>query len=280
MDPVTDDARLLEERLKEPQTAAAIHRLLDNIDTLEASLKNISEMTTQAPALIAMAGDTLDGTIKQANANGIDVNERLQNVAGMAEQLSRKASTEQVSNLLALAEQAPDLISMMTDTVDGLMMRAHKSGVDVNEHVGNALGLAQRLTDKNTVTQLHQLLDMSEEAPNFISMMMDTVDGYSQQAQANGIDLNKAVSNGLGAALRLSAKMTPERVAAIEGLMDNLDEETLALATSASQALRTSQNQTTKINAIGLMGKMTDPDVQKALGFLTTFAKQFGQTLK
>jgi uncharacterized protein YjgD (DUF1641 family) len=50
---------------------------------------------------------------------------------------------------------------------------------------------------------------------------------------------------------------------------------------SAGQALATSQQVPPKpIGLLGALGALRNPEVQKALGFAVTFAKQFGRALE
>jgi hypothetical protein len=69
------DAGVLE-RLQEPATAAAVHRLLDRLDALTQVLDLIQPLLApagQLPGLVAMAVDSADELARQARASGIDI---------------------------------------------------------------------------------------------------------------------------------------------------------------------------------------------------------------
>jgi uncharacterized protein YjgD (DUF1641 family)/uncharacterized membrane protein len=182
-----------------------------------------------------------------------------------------------LGHLSGLVEQAPGFIAMAGDTVDALVGQTRASGIDVNERLQNVVAITEALTRAETVRQLSGLLELSQQAPGLISMVADTLDSYSQQAKARGLDMERGIFQGLEAAVRLSSTLSPERVRLLERLLDSLDERVLG---SLTQALEASQSATPSVGMMGVVKQMNDPDVQRTLGFLTRFAKVFGQGLK
>jgi uncharacterized protein YjgD (DUF1641 family) len=182
-----------------------------------------------------------------------------------------------LEGLSGLLEQLPGFVAMAGDTVDALVRQTRASGIDVNERLQNVLTITETLTRAKTVTQLSGLLELSQQAPGLISMVADTLDSYSQQAKARGLDMERGIFQGLEAAVRLSSTLSPERVRLLERLLDSLDERVLG---SLTQALEASQSATPSVGMMGAIKQMNDPDVQRALGFITRFAKVFGQGLK
>lgn len=56
--------------------------------------------------------------------------------------------------------------------------------------------------------------------------------------------------------------------------------EAVGVISSAADALVAGRNQSTpQVGAIGLVKALRDPDLQRALGFLTLFGKEFGKNL-
>lgn len=282
MDTLTrDDPRSLADRLQNPETVAGLNRLLDKLDTIEATLNAATTLTSEAPAFVAMAGDTVDGVMTSARRSGVDVNEHLANALQLAGRLTDTKTRATLETLLDLSDQLPNLTAMLADTVDGLVGRTASSGVNLTERTANLVQLAEALSRKETTAQLLSLLELAQGAPAFISMLVDTLDGYSRAAQADGVDLEKSVTRGLAATLKLAAELSPERLEVVNALLTSLDGDSTRVALAATKALASTQARTPQqVGALGLLGQLNDPDVQRALGFFTTFAKHFGQNLK
>lgn len=181
-----------------------------------------------------------------------------------------------LGSLNPLIEQAPGFIAMTGDTLDATMQKLQASGVDLNQRVNDVLDLSEKLTRAETIKQLSTMLDLAQQAPGFIGMMADTLDAYMQQVKSRGLDVEKGLFQGLEAALRLASTLNPERIRLLERLLGALDEGVLK---SLVKALDTS-SPVSSVGMMGLMKQMNDPDVQRALGFITRFAKTFGQGLK
>ncbi|MCA9993928.1 MAG: hypothetical protein KDE29_23270, partial [Anaerolineales bacterium] len=72
-----DGTLTLQQRLNDPQTAAALTRLLDRIDTLEQTVNTLARLLEQGPGLVSIAADSVDDAFRQATAAGVDVDARL-----------------------------------------------------------------------------------------------------------------------------------------------------------------------------------------------------------
>lgn len=78
----------LQQRLHDPQTVAALTRLLDGIDTLEQTVNTLTRLLEQGAGLVSMATDTVAAAFRQAAAAGVDVAARLRAALQMAEKLT------------------------------------------------------------------------------------------------------------------------------------------------------------------------------------------------
>ena len=240
--------RQIQERLSEEKTLQSINRLLDRIDTLEKAVENLTTIMAQGPGLVSMAADTVDESYRQAARRGIDVEQRLAGALQIAEKLTDPKMVEKLDNLLAFADQAPGLISMMVDMADESYRKAQKSGVNPEDRLSNALQIAEKLTATETVTKLNDLLVLAEQAPGLVAMLVDSIDEEMRKANTGGLDINNLMDYGKLIGLSLSdAKAMPE----------------------------------TKVTGVfGLLRALRDPDRQKALGFLMNFAKAFGSNMQ
>ena len=93
-------------------------------------------------------------------------------------------------------EQAPGMISVATDTLDDMYALMHRSGVDMEERVKQALVLLERLSQPKVMNSLNNLLDNLDlleglvlQAPGMTALMVDTVDDLIGNAAANGVNL-------------------------------------------------------------------------------------------
>lgn len=144
----------LEERLNEPDTAEALHRILDRLDAIEEAVDSISMAARQGPAAAAMVTDMADDAYRTAEEAGVDLDERLQLALQLVERLTAPRTVDvlsrltermdEVDQLLDLADQAPGFIAMLTDMVDDAYRMAEETGHDPERVLRNSLqGLVQ-----------------------------------------------------------------------------------------------------------------------------------------
>jgi uncharacterized protein YjgD (DUF1641 family) len=161
---------------------------------------------------------------------------------------------------------------------------------------GSAADLQERLRDPATAKALDHLLEhasdlariadaaalVSAQLPGGLAMFVDSADEIADRLTANGVDIGKGIANGAEAALRFGAIMGPDEVASIAALLESgvLDAKAVQLVGRLGAALATTASAApSPVGLIGAMRALRDPDVQRALGFLLAFAKQFGHSL-
>ncbi len=238
----------IQDRLNEEKTVQAIDRLLDRIESLEKAVANLTTMMEQAPGLLAMTTDAADEAYQKAAARGVNIEKRLSVALQMAEKLTAPAMVEKLDSLLGLAEQAPGLLAMTMDAADEAYRKAAARGVNIENRLGFALQMAEKLTAPAMVEKLDNLLELTEQAPGLLAMMMDIFDEEARKACAKGLDINAIpeVTNQILTAVT-KAKQMPE--AKVGGFFS-------------------------------MMRTMRDPDRQVAIGYLMNIAKALGQELK
>lgn len=265
----------------EERARNAVHLLTQLTEPkMMQQLEGLLATAEQAPGLVAMAGDMVDNAVRNAATHGIDLEERAGNVLHLLSRFTEPQMIAQLEQLLIMAEQAPGLVAMTGDMIDNAVRSAADAGVNLEERAFAGLHLLNRLTEPKMAAQLEQLIGMAEQLPSLLAMGGDMLDDAYRSATVAGVDIEMMVKQGGVAAQRLSDLMRSEEFTT---LMDSgmLDPKAVSLLGSAADALiRSKEKQPQKIGPMGLLGAMRDPDVQKALGFFMTFAKEFGKSIR
>lgn len=300
----TEAGKQLQERLTNEKTLNVLNHLLDRIDTLENAVERLATTLEQAPGFVSMAADMVDEGYRKAAERGVDVEKRLGAALEIAEKLTAPQMIDNLNQLFVLAEQAPGLTSMVADMVDEGYRKAAENGIDVEQRLGAALEIAEKLTAPSMVANLNQLLVLAEQAPGLSSMVADMVDEGYRKAAERGVNIEQRIGLALEAAEKLTAPKMIDNLNQLLTLseqapgliamgMDTLDEtyrrtaeEGIDLqaigvfAGNAGKAVSKAINQPTeKMGIFGLMRALNDPDRQKALGFLMNLTKELGKTM-
>jgi hypothetical protein len=112
---------------------------------------------------------------------------------------------------------------------------------------------------------------------------MDSFDDVMRTVSDRGIDVERGVLNGAEAALRFGATMDAEKVHELDALLRSgvLAPGTLRIIGELGRALtETAAAPPAASGPLGLLKALGQPDVQRALGFLVTFAERFGRRLR
>jgi hypothetical protein len=130
---------------------------------------------------------------------------------------------------------------------------------------------------------LRPLIALAQQAPAFIAVVMDSFDEAMQTAYGKGLDVERGLLNGAEAALRFGATMDAERVRELDAVLKSgvLGPSTLRVVGELGRALtETAAAPAATPGVLGLLKALGQPDVQRALGFLVTFAERFGRRLR
>lgn len=302
--PNGSEPRSLEEHLHEPSTEAALHRILDRMDRIEQALARLTEAVDQAPAVAPTMVDVVDDVARAADARGVDLDERLQNVLTLAERLTAPKTVEvltglldrldQVEQLTALLDQAPGFAAMTVDMADEAARRAAERGIDLDERLHGVLGLVEKLSAPETVRvlsallarvgDLEQLLALADQAPGFVAMMVDVADEWAARAAERGTDVETMLHATAAAARRLTELVGS---AEFQALLDSgvLDPRALGVVGTAGQALVRCQEECLsrpeppKTGLFGLLRAAREPEMQRTLAFLVHFGRFFGEAM-
>ncbi len=190
-----------------------------------------------------------------------------------------------------------DAIATGADVIDEKVAQAVGSGIDVDARMKGLGQLLEKLSDPTTVAaigelidslpQLAQLAKLANEMPNVLAMLGDVVDDYQKRCAADGLDVEKALTNGLQAALWLGSKVDHDHLCCIGDLLDLdiLNPHAVSVVNNAAQSLTSAQQHLcesptpTKIGMFGLLGALRSPEIQRSLAFAVQFGKCFGKNL-
>ena len=179
-------------------------------------------------------------------------------------------------------QRAPILIDGGAQVVDQLMGQAAEQGIDVFERGERGAALLIKASSPATMDLADKVLD--EEMLAGVGKLAD------KGAEVLKSDvLDTLLQSGLMDPERLGATIDAlDRLAAVtatpefQKLLDSglLDGKTLDVAGSATTALVESRSGSVEpVGLFGTLGKLGDPDVKKAMGFMFAVLKQLGQKL-
>lgn len=233
-------------RLAEEKTLLALDKILARLDTVEEAVSGLATAMHQGPGMVAMVADMADEAYRRTDANGVNLETRLKGALEIADKLTAPAMVDKLSNLLALSDQLPGMVAMTADMADEAYRHADNRGVNIEQRLGIALELAEKLTEPTMVNKLNGILAFSDQLPGLIALGMDTLDEGLRKARENGLE--------------------PETM--------------VEWAAQFGRAMREAQAApTTEVGLFGMLTALRDPDRQKALGFSLNFLKHLGKQL-
>lgn len=199
----------------------------------------------------------------EARASALDqVEARLARIEGM------------LARFEGLAQQAPGLVAMGGDIADEW---ARRDGA-ADARLRSALALADRISRPEMLDMINTIVVQLEMAPGLVAMAGDIVDELARQATRDGTNLQDATANLLGALQAfVKALAQPE----LQELWESGAFSPEAIGTMnqlARSVVRAKEEGEVRVGLFGAVGRMQDPDVQRAVGFALTMAKAFGES--
>ena len=300
----TNGAVNLEKRLQDPDTRAALVHLLDRLDTIERVVDALDRIEQQMPGAVRTGADMLDEELTRAADRGVVFDERAGEALRLAEKLTEPDTVDVLTRLIdrldrlealaSMADQLPDAAMVAADSLDDALTRAAERGVVVDERAREGLMLLEKMTEPETAAALGAVLDRSEhlerlsalaeDAPDAIATVVDILDTEYARAAERGYDPEQILRRSFNALGQLGDLFQSDE---FEALLESgvLDPEALQAVGSLGSALVDTQKEarrgeTPQRGFFGLLGALRDDDVQRAIGFITTFAKKFGQNLR
>lgn len=240
--------------------------------------------------------DRLERLIESADSPvGIDARKAHVIILHKLEQLEKREREldRLLDRVTLLEERIPDAAAMTADILDEEIRRLREEGVDPEARVAALRRLLVKATEPGVLEALGVLADaapalseiavMAERLPDFAALAADGFDEAYRDLEHRGIDMEAGVRRGMEAVLRLSQLIDAHHLDAMEQLLSSsiLDPETLAVISRMADALKESRGQPPeRVGPMGLVRALRDPDVQRATGFLVTFARKLGASLR
>jgi len=204
----TDGLAQLQDRLSDPSTAASLGRILDRLDSLESMLDRVETAAMVLPGLVSTVADTFDGLAARGQQAGIDIDERLASALELTERLTHPETLgvitrllsriDRLESLLALADQAPAALSMAIDTMDDIVRKGEKRGIDLDARLRSTFEFGEKVTSPETVEALTDVLDPG--AVSIVGMVGQTLVkcrneclAREEPLRAKGIDVLRAL---------------------------------------------------------------------------------------
>ena len=162
------------EALTEPHRLEALSRLSEQLPQLEALAKQLDAL----PGLLATAADVVDGWIRRAQNDGVDLDATLQAILPTLRVI---ADPKVVGALTTLAEKAPELADVVdqgpqmlaaaVDSLDGVMGRLVTQGVDIQKTAENAAVALSKFAALLNSPQYQALMNSGVLDPSALEMV-------------------------------------------------------------------------------------------------------------
>jgi len=182
---------------------------------------------------------------------------------------------ELVERVANVSKAAPALTAMAVDAVDDW---ANRHG-DLDVRLRTLSELVERLTRPEALAPLMTFVDLSEQIKPAIATFTDIVDDAMARAATDGMQIERLAESTKTTLLRLAQIATGREVRALfeSGMLDPAAVATLGLAARA--VADASAEPPRRVGVLGALGAASRPSVQRALGFLVTFAENLGARL-
>ncbi|MEQ1566759.1 MAG: DUF1641 domain-containing protein [Myxococcota bacterium] len=214
---------------------------------------------------------------------------RLAAIEAKLDRISAAVGDDRLRPALGLAAQIEPAIAMAGDAIDEWAGRQIARGVDPDAHVRHALTLAERLTDPAVAGRLERLIELlprllpvAELAATFeptTAMLFDMLDEQVRRLDERGVDAESRFHQVTDLVERLT---DPEFHAHLSALLDAAPN--LMAATRTGELFGRAVDQVIArapepVGLFGLLRALSDPNVQRAVGFALAVADQVGREL-
>jgi len=188
----------------------------------------------------------------------------------LGELLSRlDKATALVDALGTFAQRLPVLSDAAASSASWAWRQAEDAGIDPLATGKRAANLSLQLAQEENLALVERLLARRDD----VVMLLDAADSVDAE------DLRTVATQGAALTKKLAKLLkTPELAKVLDA---TADPTALSTVEAATTALVSSRSETIDpVGLFGVLGKMGDPDVQRAVGFTFALAKRFGQTLE
>ncbi|MEQ9497847.1 MAG: DUF1641 domain-containing protein [Deltaproteobacteria bacterium] len=239
--------------------------------TRPATMKRLEgalEQVDQVENLVATAGDMFDAWA----AKHRDLDARLENLTRLAERATAPETTQALEAALDQLNQANNLVATVGDIADEWARKVP----DLDRRIEGALTVLEQATRPTTLKNLAFALKQVDELPKLAAVAGDALDDIARRAADRGLPVGtlfEDLSNTLEAFIRVAPKI---RELLESGMLDAAAIDTLGRVARVTSRL--ADQQPPQMGFLGALRAMSDPEVQRSVGFAVEFARGFGST--
>ena len=158
--------------------AEFLDRLMNRLDRLEQRLDQLAAPVEQAPHVIGAVADTADGWLRQAQAQGIDIDAALKAAGPLLLTLADpkllhaiNGLAQQLPDIAKLADAGPKALAAITDTVDSWIAQLSAQGVDAQAMTENIAAALAKLGELLKSPQYAALMNSGVLDPDTVEMV-------------------------------------------------------------------------------------------------------------
>jgi len=248
--------------------ADTLERIEARLARIEAMMTPLAQVAAQLPQTAAVATDALDEWAQQDG----QLDARLAEVTKLAMRASEPTTLRRLRAMLDHVDALPDLMATGMDVLD------EASGpLELSERVTGLAKLVERASRPKTIAQATLLLEKLEALPEVVATGLDALDDWAAIQGASGVDLEQILAAAREALKGLANLATAPQVRDLldSGLLSPEALDTLGAVARAMAQTRAAPTPT--VGMLGALSAMRDQDVQRALGFVITLGRAFGQ---
>ena len=188
---------------------------------------------------------------------------------GLGQLLERlDKATAMVDALGTLSERLPVLSDAAASGAGWAWQQAEDAGIDPLATGKRAARLSLELAQDDSMALVERLMARKGD----LTMVLDAVESIDADDLRTVTTQGAALTKKLAALLKAPELARVLDVTADPGALSTVEAATTALVASRSEKIE-------PVGLFGVLGKMGDPDVQRAVGLTFAIAKRFGQLL-
>lgn len=240
-------------------------RIEARLDRIERALERV---TRDGQNLVATAADTFDDWARHHR----DLDTRIEHVTRLVERATRPETTKSLEAALDQIANVSNVVATAADTIDD-WARRHP---DLDKRIAGLLDILDHATRPATLKSLKFAIEQLEDIPNLVAVAGDALDDIARQAAARGLPVGTLVEDLVGT-ITAFIRVAPKIRATLESGM--LDERAIdTLGRMARAAAQLADHEPTPVGFLGALRAMSDPEVQRSVGFAVELARGFGAT--
>jgi len=205
------------------------------------------------------------------------IDQKLDRLEGRVNQLETVVSTELTNGF-----------SIFSDSIDQYFNPSLDSGRKNLANMDRAMTILKKLGDEKTISSveimidnlsgLSQMVNQLKQAEDIISILADSFDGFFAYAMKEGLDIESFSKNLKKFSFMM---LNAFESGALTDLMESgiLDPAAIKTVGALGKSMATSGKFKNGAGPGKAMAALFDQDIQRALGFLLTFATHFGRSL-